>query len=385
MNRTTDVRGGARVDVCASERASGVELFLTARPADRSGADAASVLEEAAKAVAARGAAPIAEKLYGPRAHREDTLALRDSIYRRRGLDPSVPVTWIEGLPLAGEALVGLQIWAVDARVGEVRTVDAVVGRGRLWDAGGFRLLYVPSITGPGGEDAPGEAKRMFARAGQALESQGMSFRDVARTWIYLSRLLDWYGDLNAVRTAFYGPAGLGEGGVAFPASTGIQGRSGDEECLMDVLAVVASPASRVEVTPIHRSPRQDQSFRYGSAFSRGMVIALDGVRTVHISGTASIDTSGASTHLDDPEMQSVETLLSISAILEEQGGSLADIVSATLYCKDERSFEAWERVTHLLRVPAFPRVTVKADVCRADLLVEMECVAVLGPREDAR
>jgi enamine deaminase RidA (YjgF/YER057c/UK114 family) len=224
----------------------------------------------------------------------------------------------------------------------------------------------------------------MFARAKDALRSQDMSFRHVARTWIYLARLLDWYGDLNRVRTAFYGPEGLGEGGVAFPASTGIQGRTGDEECLMDVLAVDAVPGGRARVEPVLGSARQGSSFRYGSAFSRGMAVVLDGVRTVHVSGTASIDATGATTHLGDAEMQSVETLLSTAAILEAQGGTLADVTSATLYCKDARAFEAWERVTKLLRVPALPRVAVIADVCRHDLLVELECVAASGEADPA-
>jgi len=38
----------------------------------------------------------------------------------------------------------------------------------------------------------------------------------------------------------------------------------------------------------------------------------------------------------------------------------------------------AWTRVSRLLRIPAFPKVCVLADVCRHDLLVEMEAVATI-------
>jgi enamine deaminase RidA (YjgF/YER057c/UK114 family) len=385
MRSTSEVVGGARVFVREAARATGAEVFVTARPEPEAPGDAERVLDAFARAIAAREATPIAEKLYGRRDAKREVATLREAVWPRHGLDPAAPFTWIEGLPLAGEVLVGAQAWCVVPGAGDsVRTVDAAGARGRLWTTGEARVLYLADLEGRRADDAlaeggPAQAKQMFENAVAALRSQGMSLRDVARTWIYLSRLLDWYGDLNRVRTACYVPEGLGDGGVAFPASTGIQGRTGDEECLVDVLAVSGRDGDRVAVTPIHRSPRQDSSYRYGSAFSRGMVVAIDGVRTIHISGTASIDTTGASTHLGDAEMQSVETLLSISAILEEHGASLADIASATLYCKDARAFEAWERVTKLLGVPAFPRISVLADVCRDDLLVEMEAVALVA------
>jgi enamine deaminase RidA (YjgF/YER057c/UK114 family) len=184
---------------------------------------------------------------------------------------------------------------------------------------------------------------------------------------------------LNRVRTAIYHEAGLGiPGGAPFPASTGIMGRTNDEACLIDVLAFDAAQASTAKTIPIHRSPRQDSSFNYGSAFSRGMVIEIEGRRTVHISGTASINSAGESTYLGDAEHQSLDTLMSIAAILEEQGGSLQNITSATLFCKTRAAWESWERATRLLGIPHLPKVCVLADVCRDNLLVEMEAVAVI-------
>lgn len=245
-------------------------------------------------------------------------------------------------------------------------------------------MLHLPAVSGttPNGglaAGAPAQAARMFDNAAAALDAQGFSYAQVVRTWIYVARLLEWYGDFNRVRTAFYRQVGFGvEGGSAFPASTGIMGHGGAEECQMDVLAVRAEQPGGIVARPIVRSPRQDASFHYGSAFSRGMALTIEGRRTVHISGTASINPAGASTHLGDAEHQSMETLMSIAAILEEQGGSLRDIVSATLFCKNREAWEGWERATRLVGVPALPKVCVLADVCRSDLLVEMEAVAVI-------
>jgi enamine deaminase RidA (YjgF/YER057c/UK114 family) len=108
------------------------------------------------------------------------------------------------------------------------------------------------------------------------------------------------------------------------------------------------------------------------------MTFQIEGKRTVYISGTASINSAGESVHVGDAEMQSLETLMCIAAILAEQGASLQDVTSATLYCKDRNAWDAWNRVTRLLQIPTFPKICVLADVCRHDLLVEMEVVATI-------
>ena len=380
------VQAGCRVEVRATERESFTEYHLTGTVGrDKDGAD--KLLAQVAAAVAERGIQPIQERIYGLSSARAAVLKKREAAYRQEELDLSVPVTWIQGTPLQEGEFVGLQIWGIvphDDKTGVTTVTNASTGSGRLWTGDGFRMLHLPSVRGlkPGcalAGDAPAQADRMFTNAGLGLKAHGMGFRNVRRTWIYLARLLEWYDEFNRVRTAHYQSAGFGkEGGTAFPASTGIQGRSGDEECLMDVLALDSKGPTYAAAVPICRSPRQDASFNYGSAFSRGMAFEIEGRRTVHISGTASINPAGDSIHVGDAELQSLETLLCIAAILEEQGGSLANITSATLFCKNRDAWEAWKRVSRQLQIPAFPKICVLADVCRHDLLVEMEVVAAI-------
>ena len=383
---------GCRLQVRASRRDTFTEFHVTAtveasRTMEHGGCAADHLIGQVAAELAKRRIQPIQEKFYGRKEVRANVLQHRADAYRRHRLDPEVPVTWIEGLPLLGSDFVGLQIWGIAPHDGEtcVRTVEnPFSGKGRVWHGPGFEMLHLPAVRGtladgtlPVGHTA--QAEQMFTNVGQALHAHGLAYTDVARTWIYVSRLLEWYGELNRVRTSIYGPAGLGaKDGVAFPASTGIQGRTADEECLVDVLALKRLGPAGVVAAPIRRSPRQDQSFNYGSAFSRGMTFDIEGKKTVHISGTASINSAGASTHLGDAESQSLETLMSIAAILEAQGGTLYHITSATVFCKNQEAWEAWNRVTRLLQVPDFPKICVLADVCRDDLLVEMESVAVI-------
>src|SRR4029078_7070625 len=48
------------------------------------------------------------------------------------------------------------------------------------------------------------QARSVFERIESALAQVDMNFTHVARTWLYLERLLDWYAELNAVRTTFF-------------------------------------------------------------------------------------------------------------------------------------------------------------------------------------
>jgi enamine deaminase RidA (YjgF/YER057c/UK114 family) len=276
-----------------------------------------------------------------------------------------------------------VQLWGIapkDETTSVVTVEDPVNGRARLLKGNGFRLLHLPSVKASTlARDAAEQARQMFMNVRFGLEAHGFCYPNVVRTWIYIARLLEWYGDFNRVRTAIYRESGLGSPAAsAFPASTGIMGHSAEEECVMDVLALDPTGHTVAQAVPIHRSPRQDSSFNYGSAFSRGMVLDIEGRKTVHISGTASINPAGQSIHVGNAELQSFETLMCIASILEAQGGGLSNITSATLFCKNHAAWEAWQRVTALLQIPDFPKLCVQADVCRHDLLVEMEVVATL-------
>jgi enamine deaminase RidA (YjgF/YER057c/UK114 family) len=378
-----------RMEVRKIERDTFTEYHITGTvngPCDAAEA-AQALLDLVAEEIAESGIQTVQEKIYGLSELRPTVLGIRANAFRRHELDIHVPVTWIQGAPLCGCGFVGIQVWGIAPRGGWtcVSTVgDEKTGLGRLWTGRGFRMLHLPFVRGtrPDGTLAEGHAEQaelMFRNANAALKAHRFDYSQVKRTWIYVRRLLEWYDDLNRVRTAFYRAEGLDMGGsLAFPASTGIQCSCDGEEIMMDVLAFDTEGPQTAAAIPITKSSRQHQSFKYGSAFSRGMAFEIEGRRTVHISGTASINPAGASIHIGDAEMQSLETLMCIAAILEEQGGSLANITSATLFCKDRASYEAWQRVSRLLRIPAIPKVCVLADVCRHDLLVEMEAVATI-------
>jgi enamine deaminase RidA (YjgF/YER057c/UK114 family) len=135
-----------------------------------------------------------------------------------------------------------------------------------------------------------------------------------------------------------------------------------------------------------------NEAFAYAkpSSFSRGMRIDIGGVTILLISGTASIDENGVSVHTGDFRAQMQRTFANITGLLESEGCTWHDIVRTTCYLRDmERDYEAFneERTAFfnaqgLDPVPA--STCIQAIICRPELLVEIEAIAMFRTDQPA-
>ena len=126
-----------------------------------------------------------------------------------------------------------------------------------------------------------------------------------------------------------------------------------------------------------------NEAYSYGSAFSRGMRIDLNGLVILLISGTASIDDAGNTIHVGDLRAQTRRTFDNITALLASEGATWKDIVRTTCYLRDiERDYKefneertAFYQEQGLNPLPASTGIQV--ILCRPDLLVEIEAIAM--------
>ena len=127
-----------------------------------------------------------------------------------------------------------------------------------------------------------------------------------------------------------------------------------------------------------------NEAYDYGSAFSRGMRIDLNGISILLISGTASIDDQGRTVHVGDLRLQLRRTFDNITRLLASEGATWHDIVRTTCYLRDiERDYQAFnEERTAFYReqkLDPLPASTgIQAILCRPDLLIEIEAIAML-------
>jgi enamine deaminase RidA (YjgF/YER057c/UK114 family) len=149
--------------------------------------------------------------------------------------------------------------------------------------------------------------------------------------------------------------------------------------------------ASRAVAVPLE-NPRQVPAWRYPSefgprspTFSRAVLVATaaDHVSLL-ISGTASI-VGSASVHLGDVQAQTEETLRNLQAVIgaaHARGSArfALERMTCTVYVRHARDVDVVRRCIEAAVGPtsaaARQAIYVQADICRGDLLVEIEAHA---------
>ncbi len=128
-----------------------------------------------------------------------------------------------------------------------------------------------------------------------------------------------------------------------------------------------------------------NEAYRYPkpSSFSRGLRLDIKGVTILLISGTASIDENGQTVHEGDFRLQTLRTYRNITELLAVEGATWKDVVRTTCYLRDiERDYAAFNEIrTQFFKeqgLDPLPASTgIQAILCRPDLLVEMEAMAI--------
>jgi enamine deaminase RidA (YjgF/YER057c/UK114 family) len=238
-----------------------------------------------------------------------------------------------------------------------------------------------------------------FRRADELLAAAGFRFDEVVRTWLYLGDITGMEGDeqryreLNRARTDFFRDvkfaAGMAMRGgkPVYPASTGI-GADGKDV----TISCIAMRHNRPGATLVPlENPRQtsayDYAHQYGSEspkFCRAMAVAAGNYATTFVSGTASI-TASETRHPDDIRRQTSETLDNIEALIAADnfrnhglggfGAKLSDLAMARVYLKRQADY-AEARAICTARLGDLPTIYAVGDICRSELLVEIEGMA---------
>ncbi len=135
----------------------------------------------------------------------------------------------------------------------------------------------------------------------------------------------------------------------------------------------------------VHAPQVLNEAYAYErpSSFSRGIRVDIKGVTLLLISGTASVGEHGESLHPGDFRAQTWRAYENITGLLAAEGATWKDVVRTTCYLRDiERDYAAFNEIrTEFFRrqgLDPLPASTgVQAILCRPELLIEMEALAI--------
>jgi 2-iminobutanoate/2-iminopropanoate deaminase len=132
----------------------------------------------------------------------------------------------------------------------------------------------------------------------------------------------------------------------------------------------------------IHASAFLNEPVEYCKSFSRGIKIVHGDIALIIISGTASIDKNGKTLYPGNFKKQVARTFANITALIASEGANWQDVVQTRCYLKDMKNYNDFNiyrnwfyREQKLVLFPA--SACVEATLCRPELLVEIEAMAI--------
>lgn len=268
-----------------------------------------------------------------------------------------------------------------------------------------LKEIYASGITSDNkNKDVLNQTRNCFELMKQILDKEGLTFSDVVRQWNYIENILSTissqkslkqnYQIFNDVRSLYYDSTIFQNG---YPAATGIGMNTGGI-----VLEFVAVKPSKNIYTVSLKNPQQIDAHKYDSEvlvgeplkeapkkttpkFERGKLLVTNYFAQIFISGTASI--LGQKTmHEGNVEAQTYTTIDNIKQLIS--GESLKDknielnlglnsFSYIRVYVKNSIDIPKVKKIckNSFINVPA---LYVVSDVCREELLVEIEGMIII-------
>jgi len=250
-------------------------------------------------------------------------------------------------------------------------------GLRHLWST----RLCAGSDTGPA--SAAGQTREIFADLIATLARAGGTLRDhCVRTWIYVKDVDVFYKDMVESRRELFERQGL-TAETHYIASTGIEGGCAHRYDLVAMDAYSILGLAPKQMSYLNDFDRLCPTRNYGVTFERGTRIAYADRSHHFISGTASIDGTGAVVHRGHVLRQLERTLDNVEALLNSGRAGLGDMMHLTVYLRDPADFP---RVEGYLseRFRGLPMLIVEGAVCRPEWLIEVEGVAAVADKAPA-
>ncbi len=273
-------------------------------------------------------------------------------------------------IPVLGERDSSIEVWTSDA------PVTACEHRGICGASDGNVLFASLSLEQREGETLEMLAEQAYMRIFEFIDH--LDYRNLLRVWHYFPQInddengLERYRGFNVGRHAAFAANGRSISEENVPAASALGSNSGS---LVIYFMACKQPGKAVE------NPRQVSAYQYPKLFGprspifvRAMSATLGGQDCFFISGTASI-VGYETLHQGDAEKQANETLLNIRALLQqvprydpEKGRMLLKV-----YLRHIDDLPMVRAKVQAEFGPACKAVYLHSNICRSDLLLEIE------------
>lgn len=293
--------------------------------------------------------------------------------------------------PLTGKVIIEACFY--DPKLWQTKLISKGENGAVIFEKQGSKIL-IGNVQSFKNSDCRTNAEHAFSQLSQIFSIVEFPINLIVRQWNYIENILGFdaqeqrYQAFNNVRSSFYGDAFLTTG---YPAATGIGMNQGGV-----IIEFIAIQSDELVTYPID-NPEQISAHAYSEKvlvgeqcvlkttpkFERARYLELFGKKIIFISGTASIrgeHTVGVGNPAEQTEItiSNISQLYSKKVLGKISSGDLNPKYGhARVYIKDRKDYNAIRRTfkTHFGNLPV---VYIIADICRTDLLVEIEGKVIL-------
>ena len=259
----------------------------------------------------------------------------------------------------------------------------------------GFKIVHGAGLMGKVDDTITEASERAFKMAVTILNEEGLNIQNIIRQWNYIEDIAivedvnapQNYQDFNDVRARYYDQIQFKQG---YPAATGIGQDTGG--VIIDFIAL--SESDNISIKPI-ANPGQIDAHQYselvleGSSvqkctpkFERAKLVTIGSRSYIYVSGTASI-LGEKTVHVGDVEKQTLTTIENIKRLFSRENQdslgldfdvSKVQFSHLRVYVKNKEDIPAVKKVCDR-ELNCKSCLFLESDVCREDLLVEIEGV----------
>ena len=259
-----------------------------------------------------------------------------------------------------------------------------------------YKAVHCGGLMGGVDDSISQASERAFKAANEILAQEGLSIHHIIRQWNYIENIAiveekedapQNYQDFNDVRAHYYDQ---GEFKYGYPAATGI----GQDTGGVIIGFIALSESDNIKVRPIG-NPGQIDAHKYSEMvlegnsqekctpkFERAKLVSIGSRNYMYVSGTASI-LGELTMHVGDVEKQTLTTIENIRRLFSKENQEamglnfdVAEIQFSHLrvYVKKMEDIPAVEKICRE-ELNCKSSLFLESDVCREDLLVEIEGV----------
>jgi len=356
----------SNLDVITVPHRSGREFFISSQ--SYSDSDQADILKQISDFLKANQAGSITCRVAIPKDRQTRTAqTLKNTVP-----ELTCPITWFSQYPKENCPTFIIQLHALSGfPIKVIQNGNSPAGC--IFEDDHVRYYQLRLFPDDRQADNQTQTYSVFQKMDTVLQTMGLDFHSTARTWLYAHDILSWYDKLNRARDRFFTEKDVFNRRI--PASTGVSlSNPLDYAIEAELLAAVPKNGS-AQIRPVE-SPLQCPATQYRSSFSRAMEIATPRQTRLYISGTASIDPHGKTIFLGDTPGQIDHTMKVVEAILHNVGMAWTDTVRAIAYFKDRQDYPLLDQWLRKHNIP-LPHIKLECDICRDDLLFELELDAI--------